>query len=157
MEPPGNDAWRQEDFFRDENYVCGRNAHGGVFARRARAKDILWVLVVKEATGEDFLACFRQALDAGVVELSIPTLVDLTRFTGAVDWAAIRAVRDMAAWGRGAKRKSRVAYVVRDDQSAALVKIVAALFPRSRHRPFYNLEHALFWLSSPDGGELPRR
>ncbi len=149
MEPPKAEEWRRENFFADDNYISSHTVLGGVFLRRKC--NLLWILIENEATGEDLVRCFADGLSAGVVEPSIPTLVDLTRFTGAVDWTAIRAVRDLAAWGRGVKRNSRIAYVVRDGQFAALVKIVAALFPRSVHRAFYKLDDAVSWLS---GSEL---
>jgi hypothetical protein len=148
---PDAGGWSRENFFADGNYISDHTILGGVFLRKKC--EILWVLVENEATGDNLVICFTRGLGRGVVDLASPALVDLTRFTGAVDWAAIRAVKDMAVWGRGARRKTRVAYLVRDGQFAALVKIIAALFPRSSHRAFYRLDEAVAWLLRADAAE----
>jgi hypothetical protein len=146
MTPAETDAWGREAFFNDNEFISSRCAEGGgVFLRRK--DNMLWILVEKEASASALVSCFKEALEAGWMKLSMPTLVDLTRFTGAVDWGAIRAISKMARWGTDKSEVSRVAYLVRDGQFNALVKIVSALFPLSSHRPFSNPEHALTWLS----------
>ncbi len=146
MDLPKPEDWKRENFFVDHNYIASQSQEGGVFLRRREG--VLWVIVEGEASGENLVSAFRQALDQGVVDLWMPSLVDLTRFTGAVDWAAVRTVREMAAWGRGNKPKSRVAYVLRDQRVVVLVKIIAVLFPRSMHRAFYDVAEAARWICS---------
>jgi hypothetical protein len=146
MDLPKPEDWKRESFFLDHNYIASQSPEGGVFLRRREG--ILWIMVEGEASGDNLVSAFRQALDRGVVDLWMPSLVDLTRFTGAVDWAAVRTVREMAAWGRGNKPKSRVAYVLRDQRVVALVKIIAVLFPRSTHRAFYDVAEAGRWITS---------
>ncbi len=138
------ETWGRETFFADDDYIGGKTPFGGVFLKIRG--HILWVVVDGEASGEDLTNCFTKALDAGWLMLSMPALIDVTRFTGAVDWAAIRAVSEMAAWGRSRSHELRVAYLVRDDGFGALVKIVSALFPWSEHRAFVDLPDALGWL-----------
>ena len=139
-------AWGRDAFFDDDDFVSSSCAEGSVFMRR---KDkMLWILVEKEASAADLMTCLKRALQAGWMKLSMPTLVDLTRFTGAVDWATIREISKMARWGSDASEVSRVAYLVRDGQFNVLVKIVSALFPLSSHRPFSSPAHALTWLSA---------
>jgi hypothetical protein len=145
MTPPGSDAWERDAFFNDNDFISSSCAQGGVFLRRK--DNMLWILVEKEASANELISCFQQGLQAGWMKLSMPTLVDLMRFTGAVDWGAVRAISKMARWGSDKREVSRVAYLVRDGQFNALVKIVSALFPLSSHRPFSNPEHALTWLS----------
>ncbi len=145
MMPPEIGTWERDAFFSDNDIIASSCAGGGVFIRRRGP--MLWILIEKEASAKELVACFKQALDAGWMKLSMPTLVDLTRFTGAVDWSAIRAISKMARWGSDRREVSRVAYLVRDGQFNALVKIVSALFPLSSHRPFASPEHALTWLS----------
>lgn len=147
MTPPGIDSWEREAFFRDNDFIASSSPQGGIFLRRK--DNLLWILVEKEAASEELVAGFKQALQVGLVKRSMPTLVDLTRFTGAVNWGAIRAVSKMARWGTDPNEVARVAYLVRDGQFNALVKIVSALFPLVSHRPFSNREHALTWLSAP--------
>jgi len=145
MTPAGNETWEREAFFTDNDFISSSCAEGGVYLRRK--DNVLWILIEKEASPEALISCFKQGLQSGWMKLSMPTLVDLTRFTGAVDWGAVRAIAKMARWGSDKSEVSRVAYLVRDGQFNALVKIVSALFPLSSHRPFSNLEHALTWLS----------
>lgn len=138
-------AWERDAFFSDNNFISASRPQGGVFLK---CKDsILWILIDREASAEDLVTCFKLALEAGWMKLSMPTLVDLTKFTGAVDWGAMRTISQMARWGSDRSDISRVAYLVRDGQFNALVKIVSVLFPLSSHRPFANSEHALTWLS----------
>jgi hypothetical protein len=147
MAPSGSEAWGWDAFFSDPDVISSRSAQGAVFLRR---KDkILWILVEREASAEEIVSCLSQALQCDWMKLSMPTLVDLTRFTGAVDWSAIRTVSKMARWGTDSNEVARVAYLVRDGQFNAIVKIVAALFPLSSHRPFSNPEHAMTWLAVP--------
>ncbi len=145
MMPSREDLWNKELFFSDQQFVCSHHPQGGVFIKIKN--NILWVLIEKEASGDDLISCFTRAMQAGWLALSMRTLVDLTNFTGAVDWGAVRAVSEMGAWGTGRTSLSRVAYLVRDGQFAALVKIVSILFPLSSHRPFYDPTDALGWLS----------
>ena len=145
MMPLKMGVWNRELFFSDNRFVCSHHPQGGVFLK---IKDeILWVFVDKEASGEDLTSCFTRAMHDGWLDTSMRTFVDLTTFTGAVDWASVRAVSEMAVWGSGRTSHSRVAYLVRDGQFGALVKIAAALFPLSAHRPFYDPGEAINWLS----------
>lgn len=145
MIAPEKSAWERDAFFSDNKFISASRPQGGVFLK---CKDnILWILIEKEASAEDLIACIKEALQAGWLKLSMPTLVDLTKFTGAVDWDAVRTISKMARWGTDRNGISRTAYLVRDGQFNPLVKIVSVLFPLSTHRPFSNLEHALTWLS----------
>ncbi len=101
----------------------------------------LLILVEGEPDGKELTACFRDAM-AGKAKIEMPTLVDLTRFRGQVDWGAIRAVRDMAPWG-----KSLVAYVINPDSMFDMVlKILGVIFGNAQHRRFGNHAEALAWL-----------
>ena len=75
-------------------------------------------------------------------------LADVTRFTGSVDWEAIHAVADMADWGD--TEGSRVAYLVRNDQFAPLIKVLQVLFAKTRHQSFTDLAEAIAWLEARD-------
>lgn len=106
--------------------------------------ECLMVLVDGEPDGDTLTACFEDALASGHSNIAMPTLVDLTRFYGQPDWKALRAVRDMAPWG-----KACVAYVMRADaMPATAIKIAGALFANSQHRIFTNHADALAWLKS---------
>ena len=78
----------------------------------------------------------------------MPTLVDLTNFRGPIDWSAIYAIQRMAPWGSGARGRSRVAYVSRDRMFGIVLKLIAGLFRRTRHRLFADEPDARGWLAS---------
>lgn len=145
MTAPKLDAWEREAFFSDNAFIASNRPQGGVFLKCKEG--ILWILIEREASAEDLVTCFKQAMSAGWLKLSMLTLVDLTKFTGAVDWGAIRTISKMARWGTDRGEISRVAYLVRDGQFNALVKIVSVLFPLSSHRAFSSAAHAMTWLS----------
>ena len=108
------------------------------------AHGILWVSLEGEPRGEDLRFCFERALATGTITTSMRTLVDLLRFTGAVDWPSIHAIKDMAAWGMDGQ--SRVAYLTRDTMFAVLLRALVDFFPRTRHRFFQDRDQALVWL-----------
>ena len=108
------------------------------------AQGILWVTLEGEPRGDDLRGCFERALATGAITTSMRTLVDLLRFTGAVDWPAIHAIKDMAVWGTDGQ--SRVAYLTRDMMFAVLLRALVDFFPKTRHRFFHDRDQALAWL-----------
>lgn len=152
---PTRDAGPHEDLsagpFGPAAIVCGDKA-GSVSA--GQGPGFVWIRVVEEPKGEDFVGCIRLARETGLLTNSgANTLVDLTGFHGVVNWDAIHAVRDIAPWGQGAPAPRRIAYVSTDRMFAALVRLVAGLFPDVRHRLFKTREDALAWLeAAPQAG-----
>lgn len=127
---------------------CGTKA-GGVSA--GQGPGFIWIRVYAEPTGADLVGCIGQGRATGLLTRGEPVLVDLTAFRGVVDWSAIHAVRDMDAWGEGSGAaepagKIRIAYVTKDRMFAALIRLVAGLFPKQRHRLFATCHDALAWL-----------
>jgi len=112
---------------------------------------ILRVTIEQEPPGDYLVDSFRQAVARGVAKPGTPTLVDVTRFNGVVDWAALVTVRGLAPWGE--TKGSPVAYVGLDSMLGMLVKIAATLFPASRHRLFANEIEALDWLRTLPRGD----
>lgn len=149
-------AERKQDFYssfeqpNDNSVIISRGPNDGRIALKA-AGERLHVIVLGEPEGECLTGCFREGLDRGVLRPNMRALVDLTRFTGAVDWSAIYTVRVMAPWGND-KDASRIAYVVRNNMFGALIKIAGVLFSNSRHRTFDDFDAAVAWLES-DGRE----
>jgi hypothetical protein len=128
--------------------VCGTSA-GRVSA--GQGPGFVWIRVDAEPTGADLVGCIGQGREMGLLTRSEPVIVDLTGFRGVVDWSAIHAVRDMGAWGEGSgaaasTAKTRIAYVTKDRMFAALIRLVAGLFPQQRHRLFATCDEALAWL-----------
>jgi hypothetical protein len=109
--------------------------------------DLLFVDLMGEPSGPDMVDCFRRALDSGALKPSMRTVVDLTEFRGAVDWAAIDAIARMAPWGRGTPGAARVAYVVRNAPFVTLIKAAWARFPLVSYRIFFSRDEALVWLA----------
>lgn len=107
----------------------------------------LYILAEGEPQGEHLLDCFREAVATGRL-VRVATLVDLRRFTGSVDWDAVRQLREMAPPFEN--NKAYVAYVVRDDLFGKLIKIAAAMFPNLGHKVFYDPAEAAAWLDQFD-------
>ncbi|HEY0282701.1 MAG TPA: hypothetical protein VGC27_08765 [Rhizomicrobium sp.] len=105
----------------------------------------LYVLADGEPQGHCLVEVMAEAFATGRLQ-SRSTLIDLTRFTGTVDWDAIRTMRKMTP--RGRKSASRVAYVVRDGLFVNLIKIVKVIFPKIRHEAFISRAEAIAWLDA---------
>jgi hypothetical protein len=129
----------------DEGVVI---AHGACKARvllKVTPKR-LYVLCDGEPPGKCLSGAFGEAVRGGKIKHSMSALVDLSHYTGQVDWDHVKAVRDMAAWGKDGD--SNVAYVVRDNIFHSVIKIAAALFTDTRHEPFLDRAAAEAWLDS---------
>lgn len=107
----------------------------------------LEIAIVGAPDGGHIYRGVRQGYDGGWITAAMPTLVDVLAFSGSIDWPSIKAVAQMTEWGRG-KYPSRVAYLTRDPLFAMVVKVVAVLFPHSRHRVFGNRHAAMTWLQA---------
>lgn len=110
-------------------------------------KKLLTFMVDGEPESRDFTDAFAQAFSCGRLDTGCAVLIDLVRFTGAVDWGAVKALHDTVnrqAWGI-----KKVAYLVRDMQFAPLAKIAGAIFAEMEHVVFDDKNKALAWLSAP--------
>lgn len=107
-------------------------------------------LLLLELTGAARLGRVREALatarQAGWLDNALPTLVDLTGFSGNVDWEELRAITHMADWPPPDGRSLPVAYVSDATLVIMLVKVAQAFFPWARHRVFSRRDWALDWL-----------
>jgi len=108
--------------------------------------DFLRVDVAGDALDDSIVDCFREAIAAGAMRPNMVTLVDLSDFSGGVEWPAIHAIAALIPWGSESGRASRVAYVTKSAWFAALLKLVSVLFPKSQHRQFSSVNHAVQWL-----------
>jgi hypothetical protein len=111
--------------------------------------DLLFVDIVGEPSGPDLVDCFRRALATGRLKPCMRTIVDLTDFSGAVDWRAIDTIARMAPWGRGRPGEARVAYIVRNQPFFLLIKAAWARFPLVQYRIFFSRTEAMVWLEAP--------
>ena len=142
----------------DEVYAAFVRAggDGDVFAQGAPGARVLlkvtptrlYVLADGEPAGKSISGVFGDAIRAGKVKHSLSALVDLSIFTGSVDWDHIVAVSKMAAWGKDSA--TSVAYVVRDNLFHNLIKIAATMFPDTRHQSFLDRGEAEAWLAASD-------
>ena len=92
------------------------------------------------------LSGMREGYQAGWILTNMPTLVDVSGFHGRIDWPAIKALSEMAAWGGTSDAPARVAYISPDAFFAFVIKAVSILFPRALHRLFVDRGAALAWL-----------
>ena len=152
-------AGRISNFYSDfkhsnENTIFITRGPASAQIRLKASGERLYFIVEGEPSGQSLVDCIREGIHKGVVHASMRTLVDMTRFTGAVEWSALHTIRDMAAWGTDGD--SRVAYVVRNSVFDAVIKIVQVLFPNTRHRTFDNFPDAVAWLESKPGKRAGR-
>ena len=71
-------------------------------------------------------------------------LIDLTEFTGAIDWDEVKKIRDVMPKGQSASNKN--AYLVHDDFLALVAKITEVLFPQTACAAFTTEAEARAWL-----------
>jgi hypothetical protein len=112
--------------------------------------DLVRVDVTGETLDSGIVDCFREALAAGAIRPNMVCLVDLSDFTGGVDWAAIHAIAELVPWGSETGRPSRTAYVTKSAWFSAMLKLASVLFPKSQHRQFSGVQKALQWLHAGD-------
>ena len=110
--------------------------------------DFMRIDVSGETLDNGIVECFRQALAQGAMRPNMVVLVDLSDFAGGIDWAAIHAIVKLAPWGTEAGRASKVAYVNKSVWFSAMIKLTSVLFPKTEHRQFSGVHHALQWLRS---------
>jgi hypothetical protein len=108
------------------------------------------VLVI-ELAGAARLGTLRRALEEGrrigwLGQAAMPTLVDLSQFSGNVDWSELKAISTMADWPLPGGRQVPVAYVSEDTLFLMLVKAAQAFFPWALHRVFSRRDWAMEWL-----------
>lgn len=143
----------------DEVYAAfvRAGADGDVFAQGAPGARVLlkvtakriYVLVDGEPAGKCISGVFADAIQAGKIKHSLSALVDLTIFTGTVDWDHVAAVSKMAPWGKDGA--CNVAYIVRDNLFHNLIKIAATMFPQTRQQSFLDRGEAEAWLAACSG------
>lgn len=115
-----------------------------------RVRDGLLIVEIGGAPDtEKVLEGLKAGYEDGWIRSNMPTLVDASGFHGRIDWAAIKRVSELAAWGGTAQQPSRVAYISPDSFFAFVIKAVSILFPRALHRLFSDRHAALLWLQTP--------
>jgi len=127
-------------------FACGS---GGNRVAISITSDFMRIDVTGESLDGGIVDCFREALAQGVMHANMQVLVDLSDFAGGIDWTAIHAIVDLAPWGSEAGRASKVAYVNKSAWFSAMIKLTSVLFPKTQHRQFSGVHHAMQWLNEP--------
>ena len=107
-------------------------------------------IVQVKLSGAARLSQVRMALttlrESGALAEAHPALVDLSEFSGSIDWTELRAISQMADWAPPGSRVMPVAYVSADSLFAMLIKLAQVFFPWAQHRSFPRRDWALEWL-----------
>lgn len=107
-------------------------------------------IVLVRLSGAVRIAQVREALaamlESGAMAKPRPALVDLSEFSGPIDWTELRAISQMTDWAPPGSRTMPVAYVSGDSLFAMLIKLAQVFFPRAKHRAFARRDWALDWL-----------
>jgi hypothetical protein len=105
----------------------------------------LHVVFDGDVEGAHLIGALSQARAAGLpAGDDFSALIDMTGFTGVLDWQAVAQVRDVMPKGGSTTNKN--AYVVNNEITAALAKVNAALFAQTEHKAFLTMGEALAWL-----------
>lgn len=133
--------------FADKNPNMTLFVRGEIGARvlLAVAPRRLSVCMEGDASCADLLAVLRDARAAGHFESDdFSALVDMTGFTGTLDWQLIPKISEVMPKGDSETNKN--AYVVRDALLSTLIKVSAMLFPKTKHASFVSEAKAREWL-----------
>ena len=135
-----------------EEIFAERNPGAAIFARvRADGAVLLAVSpgrLVFEMTGtipcDYFVDVLADARAAGLLTCdAFSALVDMTSFTGVIDWKVIPKISDVMPKGDSTNKN---AYIVRNTMFTVLTKINAVIFPKTQHRTFSTEGEARMWL-----------
>lgn len=101
--------------------------------------------MVEAFHSEHIPGVLADARAAGLLDTDeFSALVDMTKFTGVIDWSVIPQISEVMP--KGQCRTNKNAYLVRDDMFAMLAKINIALFPDTLHATFMSEKEARSWL-----------
>ena len=132
---------------------AANNPGAAVYARGSAATHIMLavtphrlVFAIKGAiNSEHLIAVLSEMRAAGqVTSDDFSALVDLTGFTGAIDWDEIKKISTVMP--QGDSRTNKNAYVVHDSFLAMVAKITAVLFPKTECAAFSTETEARKWL-----------
>ena len=136
-----------------QKVFAANNPGAAVFSRGTAAAHILLavsphrlVFAIKGAiNSEHLIAILCEVRAAGqVTSDDFSALIDLTGFTGAIDWDEIKKISTIMP--AGDSRTNRNAYVVHDSFLAMVAKITAVLFPKTECAAFSTVKEARKWL-----------
>ncbi len=129
-----------------------RNPGAVIFARE-KAEGVVLLAVsprrlVFDITGtipsEHIVGVLAEARAAGALTRDdFSALVDMTGFTGAIDWKIISKISEVMPKGESSNKN---AYIVRNTMFAMLAKINMVLFPKTQHATFSTAAEARKWL-----------
>jgi hypothetical protein len=112
--------------------------------------DFMRIDISGESLDSGIVDCFREALAQGAMHTNMLVLVDLSDFSGGIDWTAIHAIVGLAPWGTGLGRAPKVAYVNKSVWFSAMIKLTSVLFPKTQHRQFSGVRNAMQWLEGTE-------
>jgi hypothetical protein len=132
---------------------AANNPGAAVFARGTAANHIMLaasphrlVLCTKGAINSEHLVALLGEMRAAghLASDDFSALIDLTGFTGAIDWDEIKKISTVMP--EGDSRTNKNAYVVHNSFLAMVAKISAALFPKTECAAFSTVKEARKWL-----------
>jgi hypothetical protein len=129
------------------------NPGAAVFTRGTTAAHVMLavaphrlVFAIKGAiNNEDLVAILSEMRAAGhLASDDFCALIDLTGFTGAIDWDEIKKISNIMPQGSSSTNKN--AYVAHDSFLAMVAKITSVLFPKTECAAFTTKKQARHWL-----------
>jgi hypothetical protein len=132
---------------------AGKHPEAAIFTRGGGSVVMLAAVqphrLILKAVGavpsENVVGILRDLRAAGhLTSDTFHALIDLTEFTGGIDWDEIKQISEVMPKGDSATNRN--AYVVRDSFLAMIAKITAAMFPNTECAAFTAERDALAWL-----------
>lgn len=120
--------------------------HGPDHITVALSEGFLCFHLSGDVSSADIETALALAVDQGMLRPDNLVLVDIRKFTGSVDWGAIRNLRRYAPWVTGTASTVRCAYLL-PEGFGSFVTILASFYPGARHRAFRDQSSALRWLA----------
>lgn len=98
--------------------------------------------------GDDIIKSVEDGLIYGLLKPDSCALVDVTDYTGAIDWKAVRSVSEMRDWNSRADRPNPVAFVHNSKLFTFVVKVIGIFYPNNVFAVFQTRAEAFEWIAT---------
>lgn len=120
--------------------------------RVAAWPDHLVVAMVGAIHSKYLIEALRDMRAAGLPATDeFTALIDISAFTGEIDWKDILEVKEVMP--KGGSRTNKNAYIVRNPLFALVAKITSALFSQTQNAAFPTQAEARLWLGWDETGD----
>lgn len=109
--------------------------------------DVLIFDVFGAPDGDDIIKSVEDGLISGLVKPDSSSLVDVTEYTGTIDWKAVKRVSQMREWSTEPAQPKPVAFVHQSKLFTFVVKVIGIFYPTNVFAVFQTRAEALEWIA----------